>query len=93
MLNLLNSAAMPVLDEDGQVIAVLAGQPESAIEDSWHGVHDCMFQGMVKARQDAHFTKKQLFHRYGEFAALTTDALFGGGQKVCLCLALGWTIR
>lgn len=88
VLSLINSVAVPVLDNNGRVIAILAGRPKNETESSWRTVHDEALQAMLWGQKQASFTNKQLSHRRGKYPALSTGASFGGGQKVCLYLII-----
>ena len=87
MLSLSKSTTTPILNKDGQVIAVLAGRPTNEDKKSWKALHDIAYNAMKSARKNAYFASNTL-HRRGKFSALVTGASFGGGQKVGLCEAL-----
>jgi hypothetical protein len=54
MLSLLNSTATSVFNKDGQVIAILAGQPKGATEESWCTLHNEAFEAMARGKNRPH---------------------------------------
>lgn len=84
----INSTATPILNEHQQVIAILAGKPKSETKGSWQTLHDEVYNAMTLAQKEVSLSEKQLSHRRGDYAALSTGGSFGHGQQVGLHLAL-----
>ncbi|KAI0665779.1 hypothetical protein C8Q78DRAFT_1072795 [Trametes maxima] len=68
-----------VLDGQGRVIAVLAGQPE---DPSWSKVIEQANAAMRTARSKCTIDAAHHVHRRGVFATLARGFSFGGGRKV-----------
>ncbi len=71
--------AIPVADDEGRVITVLAGQPE---DPDWESVHTSASDLLEQSRGKCTFSQKQWKHRRGCYSALSVGISFGGGQTV-----------
>lgn len=68
-----------ILDIEGQIIAVLAGQPDSK---DWDEVNAAAADAMVEAQQCCVFTQSGVTHHCGRYHALSTGISYGGGQQI-----------
>ncbi|KAK0227741.1 hypothetical protein IW262DRAFT_1264066, partial [Armillaria fumosa] len=69
--------AIPVTDDEGHVIAVLAGQPE---DPNWESIHTSVSDLLDQSQGKCTFSWKQRKHRHGCYSALSVGISFGGGQ-------------
>ncbi|KAK0237084.1 hypothetical protein EDD85DRAFT_770799 [Armillaria nabsnona] len=65
--------AIPIMDKEGRVIGVLAGQPD---DPGWDEVH----QSTTDLLDASHGKMKQGTHRRGRYPILSSRISFGGGQ-------------
>ncbi|KAK0220574.1 hypothetical protein IW262DRAFT_1272699 [Armillaria fumosa] len=77
--------AIPVADDEGHVIAVLAGQPE---DPNWESVHTSVSDLLDQSRGKCTFSRKQRKHCRSCYSALSVGISFGGGQTVCILATL-----
>ncbi|KAJ6597140.1 hypothetical protein DFH09DRAFT_905024 [Mycena vulgaris] len=72
-----------ILDVHGRIIAILLGCPE---DPDWDDVVRDAAKAMDRARRAGYrsgaFRAKDIKHRWGHYALLSTGVSFGGGQKV-----------
>ncbi|KAJ6522122.1 hypothetical protein DFH09DRAFT_938563, partial [Mycena vulgaris] len=71
-----------ILDAHGRIIAILLGRPE---DPDWDDVVRDAVKAMNRARRAGRasgaFRRKDINHRRGRYALLSTGVSFGGGQK------------
>ncbi|KAK0495261.1 hypothetical protein EDD18DRAFT_1310019 [Armillaria luteobubalina] len=70
--------AIPIADDEGHVIAVLAGQPE---DPNWESIHTLVSALLDQSRGECTFSWKQQKHRCSRYLALSVGISFGGGQR------------
>ncbi|KAJ7770870.1 hypothetical protein DFH07DRAFT_953867 [Mycena maculata] len=71
----------PLVDSQGRVIAVLAGQPR---KDSYRDAVACAYRAICDACSEAQFPPSMRQHRRGLFAAINVGLSYGKGQtKPC----------
>lgn len=70
--------ARPIVDASGKIFGVHGGQPDDP--DFMTEIHDVAVAAMEAARAQASLAEERIFHRRGNFAALTTGISHGGGQ-------------
>ncbi|KAK7434984.1 hypothetical protein VKT23_019889 [Stygiomarasmius scandens] len=68
----------PIVDKNGVVFALLAGQPDN--DPTWDTCISAAAKTLSKERSKCRFMEKQISHRRGEYPALTTGISYGGGQ-------------
>ncbi|KAJ7705954.1 hypothetical protein B0H16DRAFT_1746966 [Mycena metata] len=68
----------PILDRNGRIIAVLAGQPYHA---EYRAATDAAFAAMRSASKTTHFSAEMKKHRRGLFAAVNVGLSYGKGQS------------
>ncbi|KAJ7733360.1 hypothetical protein B0H16DRAFT_1768693 [Mycena metata] len=68
----------PILDRNGRIIAVLAGQPDHA---EYRAATDAAFAAMRNASKTTHFSAEMKKHRRGLFAAVNVGLSYGKGQS------------
>ncbi|KAJ6532935.1 hypothetical protein DFH09DRAFT_932987 [Mycena vulgaris] len=73
------SAPRPLIDSEGRIIAVLAGQPDRA---EYRAAAIAAFHAIRDAGQEARFPSAMREHRRGLFAAINVGLSYGKGQKV-----------
>ncbi|KAL1712052.1 hypothetical protein EV715DRAFT_214420 [Schizophyllum commune] len=69
--------AVPIVDQQNRVIAVLAGSPS---DNSWPSAHEQLAETIDTLRPILVFNSKQRHHRRGRFPATAHGFSFGGGQ-------------
>ncbi|KAI0743713.1 hypothetical protein C8Q80DRAFT_1106888, partial [Daedaleopsis nitida] len=70
---------VPLVDDQGRIIALLAGRP--ADDAGWAQVNQeaqCAFE---RAREEYRFKDSQVDHRRGTYAAITSGISYGSGQR------------
>ena len=67
--------AIPIIDKEDRIIAVLAGQPD---DPGWDAVH----QSATDLLDGCRGKMKQGTHRRGRYPMLSSGISFGGGQTV-----------
>ncbi|KIY52347.1 hypothetical protein FISHEDRAFT_28449, partial [Fistulina hepatica ATCC 64428] len=70
-------ATVPIVDSDGRVVIVLAGQPDDV---GWESVHDEVVEALRKAHAEVDWAKEKENPR-GVFDSLFCGISYGGGQK------------
>lgn len=73
-----SSSATPIVDNDGRVIAVLAGRPSDA---GWEELQRRAASKLKDCRHGCRFSGKLAENRRGGFPALAIGVSFGGGQR------------
>ncbi|KAJ7158161.1 hypothetical protein C8R46DRAFT_1165336 [Mycena filopes] len=71
------STPRPIVDHNGRIIAVLAGQPNTA---SYREATALAFAAIRAAGNDTHFPADMKKHRRGPFAAINIGLSYGKGQ-------------
>ncbi|KAF8169555.1 hypothetical protein K438DRAFT_1543653, partial [Mycena galopus ATCC 62051] len=69
--------ARPLVDSEGRVFLVLAGQPK---DNDYHATVDAVFHFMKQQGEAAHFPPSMRHHRRGLFAAMNVGRTYGKGQ-------------
>ncbi|KAH9841960.1 uncharacterized protein C8Q71DRAFT_854306 [Rhodofomes roseus] len=69
--------AVPILDHEGRVIALLAGHPADA---TWHKVTDDLINDLKALERDFKLEKKHSEHQRGDVVAVDFGISFSGGQ-------------
>lgn len=69
--------ATPIVDQQGRVIAVLAGHPD---DPDWDSVHNEAAEALETLRPKCKLAQEQRKHRRGRFGALSYGISYGGGQ-------------
>ncbi|KAK0484267.1 hypothetical protein EDD18DRAFT_1083804 [Armillaria luteobubalina] len=69
---------IPVANDEGRVITVLAGQPE---DPDWESVHTLASALLDQSQGKCTFSRKQQKRRRGCYSALSVGISFGGGQR------------
>jgi hypothetical protein len=72
------STAVPIIDSDGRIIALLAGRPDDV---GWISLQNRAAQILEEQRDRCHFPKEAQKNRRGRFPALPVGISFGGGQR------------
>jgi hypothetical protein len=73
------SCAIPILDSEGRVVALLGGRPR---DSSWDMVQKVASKDISEARKACQFSEKDASHRRCLSPSLACGFSFGGGQKV-----------
>lgn len=68
-----------ILDKEGLVVGVLAGQPR---DPDWDRVHNEAFEALGSAASRIRCHPKEVTNRRGPFPTLAYGISFGGGQQV-----------
>jgi len=68
---------MPVIDREGQLVAILAGRPA---DDTWDALSTEAAEALEEARQCCSVPAKDKRHRRGHFLALNCGVSHGSGQ-------------
>lgn len=74
----LPSAAVPIVDSEGRIVAVLAGRPSN--DSSWNLVAAEAANELDSKRPMLRFRNEEVAHRRGNFAAKGYGISHGGGQ-------------
>jgi hypothetical protein len=67
---------MPIVDQDGRLVAILAGHPA---DETWPDVSRQAAKALEKAGQLC--STKEKVHRRGLFSSLRCGVSYGGGQR------------
>ncbi|KAJ7777820.1 hypothetical protein DFH07DRAFT_1035958, partial [Mycena maculata] len=68
----------PLIDRQGRIITVLAGQPQ---KDEYHEAVELAFQAICDTGAEARFPASMRQHRRGLFAAVNVGISYGKGQR------------
>ncbi|KAJ7028885.1 hypothetical protein C8F04DRAFT_963445 [Mycena alexandri] len=75
--DLAGSTPRPIVDRNGRIIAVLAGQPD---HDGYRDATQLAFEAIRDAGNNARFPAEMRKHRRGLFAAVNVGLFYGQGQ-------------
>ncbi|KAJ7445564.1 hypothetical protein B0H11DRAFT_1746769 [Mycena galericulata] len=77
LISLIPSTAQPIVDANGRIVAVLAGQPD---HPGYKAATAAAFEAIRDAGREANFPAVMRKHRRGLFAAITVGLYYGQGH-------------